>query len=200
MFIYLCVCFFWNCHLFSFWNAWQVTYLLILLMRGGVLWPDQIIIPPPPPPPPPPPHTHTRRDWLSQHTSCKHFVVSSLQAPLHTPVTADKFAFLTETARIPLPILPGELHTVLPAFWLLESVCVWGGGGGQRNRSVISDSDWLNLVLNIALDLIWHFLWKVGALFWMRVNWLSTCSSSFGLLLYCPFQSMWLVWRGVGRD
>ncbi|KAK7097866.1 hypothetical protein V1264_004783 [Littorina saxatilis] len=28
-------------------------------------------------------------------------------APLHTPVTADKFALLTETQRIPLPILPG---------------------------------------------------------------------------------------------
>nr|CAG4635984.1 EOG090X0279 [Eubosmina coregoni] len=28
-------------------------------------------------------------------------------APLHTPVTADKFGFLTETMRIPLPILPG---------------------------------------------------------------------------------------------
>lgn len=30
------------------------------------------------------------------------------QAPLHTPVTNEKFAFLTEKARIPLPILPGE--------------------------------------------------------------------------------------------
>ncbi|XP_062514675.1 electron transfer flavoprotein-ubiquinone oxidoreductase, mitochondrial-like [Corticium candelabrum] len=28
-------------------------------------------------------------------------------APLHTPVTDDKFAFLTEKRRIPLPILPG---------------------------------------------------------------------------------------------
>jgi len=28
-------------------------------------------------------------------------------APLHTPVTEDKFALLTETGRIPIPILPG---------------------------------------------------------------------------------------------
>lgn len=32
-------------------------------------------------------------------------------APLHTPVTADKFAFLTEKHRIPIPILPGNFFT-----------------------------------------------------------------------------------------
>ncbi|XP_001603617.1 electron transfer flavoprotein-ubiquinone oxidoreductase, mitochondrial [Nasonia vitripennis] len=30
-----------------------------------------------------------------------------LGAPLHTPVTADKFAFLTETGRVPIPIFQG---------------------------------------------------------------------------------------------
>ena len=122
----VCLCFFWNCHLFCFWNAWQVTYLVILLVRGGVLWPDQIIIPPSPPP--------TLRDWLAHvHHINILLLLSSLQAPLHTPVTADKFAFLTETARIPLPILPGELHTVLPACWLLER----GGGGAEKQISYI---------------------------------------------------------------
>lgn len=28
-------------------------------------------------------------------------------APLHTPVTADKFGLLTKNMRIPLPIFPG---------------------------------------------------------------------------------------------
>jgi len=31
----------------------------------------------------------------------------TIQAPLNTPVTEDKFAFLTEKKRIPVPILPG---------------------------------------------------------------------------------------------
>lgn len=30
-----------------------------------------------------------------------------LGAPLHTPVTADKFAYLTETSRLPIPIVKG---------------------------------------------------------------------------------------------
>ena len=34
--------------------------------------------------------------------------VASPQAPLHTPVTSDKFAILTEKARIPVPILRGK--------------------------------------------------------------------------------------------
>jgi electron-transferring-flavoprotein dehydrogenase len=29
-------------------------------------------------------------------------------APLNTPVTTDRFSILTETSRIPVPILPGE--------------------------------------------------------------------------------------------
>lgn len=29
-------------------------------------------------------------------------------APLNTPVTTDRFGILTETSRIPVPILPGE--------------------------------------------------------------------------------------------
>lgn len=29
-------------------------------------------------------------------------------APLNTPVTTDRFGFLTETSRIPVPILPGQ--------------------------------------------------------------------------------------------
>ena len=31
----------------------------------------------------------------------------SLKAPLHTPVTGDRFAVLTEKRRIPVPLLPG---------------------------------------------------------------------------------------------
>jgi electron-transferring-flavoprotein dehydrogenase len=31
-------------------------------------------------------------------------------APLHTPVTEDKFALLTEKHRVPLPIFPGNLR------------------------------------------------------------------------------------------
>ena len=30
-----------------------------------------------------------------------------LQAPLHTPVTTDKFSILTKSSRIPVPIVPG---------------------------------------------------------------------------------------------
>lgn len=30
-------------------------------------------------------------------------------APLNTPVTVDKFGFLTKTSRIPIPILPGKI-------------------------------------------------------------------------------------------
>lgn len=29
-------------------------------------------------------------------------------APINNPVTSDKFALLTETVRIPIPVLPGE--------------------------------------------------------------------------------------------
>ena len=35
-------------------------------------------------------------------------------APLHTPVTVDKFALLTEKHRIPLPILPGKFLYCVP--------------------------------------------------------------------------------------
>lgn len=31
-------------------------------------------------------------------------------APLNTPVTADKFGFLTKTGRINIPVFPGKLH------------------------------------------------------------------------------------------
>lgn len=37
-------------------------------------------------------------------------------APLNTPVTTDRFGFLTETSRIPVPILPGELFLGFQAF------------------------------------------------------------------------------------
>lgn len=33
-------------------------------------------------------------------------------APLNTPVTEDKFSFLTKTAAIPIPILPGKCETM----------------------------------------------------------------------------------------
>ena len=37
------------------------------------------------------------------------FIISrdNMQAPLHTPVTKDKFGVLTKNRRIPVPILPG---------------------------------------------------------------------------------------------
>jgi len=38
---------------------------------------------------------------------------SELQAPLNTPVTEDKFAFLTEKRRIPFPLLPGMIQTFI---------------------------------------------------------------------------------------
>ena len=34
-------------------------------------------------------------------------------APIHTPVKHDKFAYLTETGRIPIPILPGMWYFAL---------------------------------------------------------------------------------------
>ena len=72
-------------------------------------------------------HTHTH---THTHTHIS-VVFSSLQAPLHTPVTSDKFAFLTETSRIPLPILPGELLLVLPSFlWCCFGEMGGGHGGG----------------------------------------------------------------------
>lgn len=33
-----------------------------------------------------------------------------LGAPLNTPVTKDKFAFLTSSGRIPIPIFPGYIY------------------------------------------------------------------------------------------
>lgn len=38
-------------------------------------------------------------------------------APLHTPVTADKFAILTEKYRIPVPIFPGNCIDDLEIEW-----------------------------------------------------------------------------------
>jgi len=44
---------------------------------------------------------------LSLHICNDFFFVLNWQAPLNTPVTEDKFAFLTEKRRIPVPLLPG---------------------------------------------------------------------------------------------
>lgn len=49
-------------------------------------------------------------------------------APIHTPVKHDKFAYLTETGRIPIPILPGmPMHNVGNYIVRLGHVVAWLG-------------------------------------------------------------------------
>ena len=42
-----------------------------------------------------------------------------MQAPLHTPVTKDKFSILTKNRRIPVPILPGMIMQPTTVVYLL---------------------------------------------------------------------------------
>ena len=57
----------------------------------------------------------------------KDVVFLTLKAPLLTPVTADKFAYLTEKRRLPIPILPGKYTflttTTVGANFLAEHFC-----------------------------------------------------------------------------
>ena len=41
-------------------------------------------------------------------------------APLHTPVTADKFGLLTEKMRIPLPIFPGLFQFFIVVIFFMK--------------------------------------------------------------------------------